>query len=121
MKRIDLRGRSFDCLSRILWQALFDEYRNNGGSLDNMDNMLIDLRNCEKVFLEQDGEVSFVFGFEFDKTTWIYDKTFTREKYLQWVTWSFYDNLLFVRVFDDTIEIETLNVEELRKELEKIK
>ena len=116
MKRIDLRGAAFDCLPRILWQALFDEYRQNGGSLDNMDNMLIDLRNCEKAFLEHDGELSFLFGFDIGgSTTWVYDKTFTRENYLRWVASSFYDNFLFVRVFDGTIEIETLYVEEIRK------
>lgn len=117
MKRINLRGSSFDCLPRILWQALFDEYRSNGGSLDNMDNMLIDLRGCERVFLEQNGETSFLFGFSGDQTTWIYDPKFTREQYLKTIQWSFYDNFLYCRVFDDTIEIETIDVAKIKGDL----
>lgn len=43
--KIDLRHRdgSPGLHARLIWQVLFDNYRNNGGDLDHMDSLLCDL------------------------------------------------------------------------------
>lgn len=46
IKTISFDGRMWDCRARDLWQGLFDFYRCCGGSLDHMDNLLIDFKNC---------------------------------------------------------------------------
>ena len=43
---VNFRGSMRDVRARMLWQRLFDFYREQGCPLDHMDNMLIDLRNC---------------------------------------------------------------------------
>ena len=59
----------------MVWQVLFDEYRNNGGYLDNMDNMLIDLANIERQFTKCHKEWTdgFVFKWWFHRyLTWFH-------------------------------------------------
>jgi len=40
----------WDVRPRLLWQKLFDFYRGCGCPLNNMDNILIDYRNCQELF-----------------------------------------------------------------------
>jgi len=51
-KTIDLkhRDRSVRLYTRLIWQVLFDAYRDTGGPLDHMDNMLCDLYSLERFF-----------------------------------------------------------------------
>lgn len=55
LKTIDLRSRTWSAkyFSRLVWQVLFDEYRNNGGDLDHMDSLLCDLYILEGNFENQ--------------------------------------------------------------------
>ena len=64
-KNIRLAGSMKDCHARMVWQGLFDVYREYGGSLENLDNLLIDLGNCEDAVEEaQAGLVgTFLWGF----------------------------------------------------------
>lgn len=48
-KTLDFRGSMWDCRSRMLWQVLFDYYREQGCPLERMDNMLCDHTNCVKL------------------------------------------------------------------------
>ena len=61
---IEFRGSMRDCIPRILWQRLFDFYREHGGKIDHMDNMLIYYQNCLKLAdsIGFDGEFRFLFG-----------------------------------------------------------
>lgn len=47
---LDLRSYLYDSKlhSRLIWQVLFDAYRNSGGELDHMDSMLCDLYSLER-------------------------------------------------------------------------
>jgi hypothetical protein len=47
---VDFRGSMAACYPRMVWQELFNIYRAEGGDLENMDNMLIDLKECELMF-----------------------------------------------------------------------
>ncbi len=47
---IDLLTHIAQCYPRILWQQLFNAYRDAGCSLTHMDNLLIDLATCQDVF-----------------------------------------------------------------------
>lgn len=72
---VDFRGSMWECRPRMLWQALFDIYRENGGDLSNMDNILIDFRNCRKCFYKrlshENDSHTFLWGFHRKFTTWI--------------------------------------------------
>jgi len=63
-KIISLRGSDHNCFPRILWQQLFNFYREKGGDLNNLDNLLIDHDCCKKLFEEMqfDGKAVFIFG-----------------------------------------------------------
>ena len=66
-------GDMWECRPRKLWQKLFDFYRQNGCPLDNMDNILIDLRSCTRAFEEsRKGTVRFLWGCDpgYYPTTW---------------------------------------------------
>lgn len=52
-KTISFHGSMWDCRARMLWQQLFDYYREHGGDLNHMDNMLIDFETCKKAFEQQ--------------------------------------------------------------------
>lgn len=73
MKILDFRGSMYECRSRVLWQALFNLYRERGCNLDNLDNLLIDLKNCEKIIEEAvDTKKTFHIGMDrTGQTTWI--------------------------------------------------
>ena len=64
-KTICLRGYLFQARPRVLWQGLFDFYRDHGGYLGNMDNMLLDYENCKEVFqrVNRGEPADFVFMF----------------------------------------------------------
>lgn len=51
-KTIDLRFRMYSTklYSRLVWQELFNIYRENGGDLSNMDSLLCDLYTLERWF-----------------------------------------------------------------------
>lgn len=73
---ISFRTHQEDVIPRKIWQQLFNLYREHGGPLDNMDNILIDLRNCEQIMSDIGGEditKRFLFGFNYQNymTTWI--------------------------------------------------
>ena len=60
---INFLGSARDCIPRILWQRLFDFYREHGGKIDHMDNMLIDFKSCEQLIDSLDGgKKQFLFG-----------------------------------------------------------
>lgn len=58
-------GHLTDCWPRLLWQALFDTYREAGGNLDRMDNLLIDLRCCVSACegIDRGGATTFLWAF----------------------------------------------------------
>ena len=71
---INFRGYLHDVRSRLLWQQLFNFYRENNCPLDHLDNILIDLRNCvEAIDMTYDGPVEFLWGCDpgYYHTTWI--------------------------------------------------
>jgi len=83
---LDFRGSMWDCRPRMLWQKLFDFYRESGCELGHLDNLLIDYENCKKLFdtphvYYKKGTTHFIFGCEskqfmttwISQTSWIYD------------------------------------------------
>lgn len=81
MTTITFRGYMFDCRHRLLWQALFDIYRQHSGDLSNMDNLLIDLENCNCVVhdvMELGKPRRFVWGMDVGgyQTAWIDEADF---------------------------------------------
>lgn len=67
------RYRCHRLFSRLVWQVLFDEYRNTGGDLSRVDNMLCDYYDIEKRFTEY-GETYDERGFRF---SWAFGKWLT--------------------------------------------
>lgn len=80
LMKIDFRGSLWNVRPRILWQSLFNFYRQQGCPLDHLDNMLIDLRNCTEVFdkLTNNQTVEFLWGCNpgHSETTWIAESSF---------------------------------------------
>ena len=76
---VDFRGSMWDCRPRMLWQKLFDFYRESGCTLEHLDNLLIDFGNCQELFdkkLLHPNEgvtVHFIFGCNVRDfmTTWV--------------------------------------------------
>ena len=64
IKEIAFTGSMPDIRPRMLWQTLFDLYRENNCDINNMDNMLIDYEKCKDVFtkLITNNEVKFLWG-----------------------------------------------------------
>ena len=63
----------WECYPRLTWQCIFDLYRHNGGNLDRMDNLLIDLENCKEWFEDykkEDQKVIFSVHYETGMTSW---------------------------------------------------
>jgi hypothetical protein len=48
-RSVNLHGSMHDVRARRLWQVLFDFYREKGGDLKNLDNLLIDYTRCFEV------------------------------------------------------------------------
>jgi len=75
-KSISFSCSVYECLPRKIWQVLFNFYRENGGDLDDMDNMLIDYEQCKK-FIEQtvksEVPTNFLFGLHIATgiTSWV--------------------------------------------------
>ena len=58
-------GDVWDERPRRLWQVLFNLYRDGGGSLTHMSNMLVDLQCCaEAMDRTHNGDVVFYWGFD---------------------------------------------------------
>ena len=71
---VNFDGYMYDVRPRLLWQQLFNFYRENNCPLDHLDNMLIDLRNCvQAIDMTHDGPVEFLWGCDpgYYNTTWI--------------------------------------------------
>ena len=77
MKTVNIRGTVHSVKPRTLWQQLFNFYRENGGDLDNLDNLLVDFNNCRELFNSQDRlfwkTTKFVWGLRDDgmSTDWL--------------------------------------------------
>lgn len=75
-------SRMWDCRARDLWQALFDFYRFSGGSLDHMDNLLIDLSYCVKAMdmVVNGGSIKFLWGayLRHGCTYWVFEKDWVK-------------------------------------------
>lgn len=67
LAEIDLRCRiqSPNLFARLVWQVLFDYYRNNGGDLNEMDSLLCDLEILKNVF-KADSSATEDFHLEFE-------------------------------------------------------
>lgn len=79
MKSILFSGSPWDTRPRILWQELFNAYREFECDLSNLDNLLIDFENCKNLFDELNGDTEravFLWGCYKGSfpTTWIPDK-----------------------------------------------
>ena len=76
---VDFSKSSYDQWYRILWQKLFDLYRENGGSLDCMNDLLIDLKSCDQLCKRVLGGATPTFFFSFssgsDMTFWSSDNS----------------------------------------------
>lgn len=90
---------------RIIWQQLFDKYRQNGGDLSNMDNMLIDYTNI--VDLYNIGPNSFVWGFNEHRTV-LLRKSELNCPIEQFVTTTVCDFLFLVEFDSFKVEITQL-------------
>ena len=77
---IELRHRdsSFQLRSKLVWQELFNDYRNNGGNLACMHDLLCDLRNIEELFKTYKD-----FTFYWRHSCHITELSLTRETYLR--------------------------------------
>ena len=65
--------------TRELWQHLFAMYRSNFGSLNNMNDLLVDLHNCETAIdrSHKRYETKFIWAFSTHGTTvWIWEHDF---------------------------------------------
>lgn len=108
---------------RVLWQDLFNFYRERGGSMTNMDNILIDYENCKELF-EIVGSGDFLFAFDVDtcRTTWqnrvdkyprMEPKSYV-ESFMPW-----YDYIVHVNVTDGVIRMQEYEHPEARARREK--
>lgn len=85
MNEISLHGNMWSVNPSVLWQQLFNLYR-DGGNLDFMQNMLIDYENCKQVFdqVNKDKNIVFIFGFDCGKiipnTMWLWEKDFWKDQ-----------------------------------------
>lgn len=74
--RVSLRGYLQDVKPRVLWQSLFNLYRELGCPLDRMDNILLDLENCQRaVNMASDKPLAFIWSCEPGdyRTLWRYE------------------------------------------------
>jgi len=106
--RVDFHGSMWECRPRILWQALFDCYSANGGRMGHMDNMLIDLKNCQAIFdsAEQGKRYDFLWGCEPGdyRTTWVESKTWTGLSVKAFVEFQPYDFFVLCEFTTDAAE-----------------
>lgn len=66
--RLSLKKIPFSCKPRMLWQVLFDFYRDVGGRIESMDNMLVDYDQCKRLIDEELGHGrDFTLAFGCDK------------------------------------------------------
>lgn len=96
----------WDCRPRMLWQKLFDFYREQGCKLEHLDNLLIDFVNCQKLFdeellnLNEKTTVHFIFGCDpgYSNTTWIPQKHWKTDDVRILMTYANYDRYLVCSV-----------------------
>lgn len=109
---IDLRFNVVECIPRLIWQQLFNFYRNNGGNLDRLDNLLIDYENCKKYFddiLFKKDKIKFILAIHLKtgSTSWIEEKSFWPNiKDIKEAM--FYDHYLLCTITRDKFEYEIL-------------
>jgi len=116
--KLDFR-RSMHCVrARMLWQALFNLYREHGAPLERMDNMLIDLRNCYTLFdrLAYRTYEEFMWGCcsKHFVTTWIEPEagTWTDEQAAFVAAFSHVDHYYHVKITYDEATITKISPEE---------
>lgn len=96
MITVNFTGYAWSVHARLLWQALFNIYRKNNCPLDNMDNILIDLKYCKEVVDKTiDGEVKFMWSVSpgYHHTTWYWG----------------HDALAYAKSVDEIIIVGTVN------------
>lgn len=104
---VDLRYRHFTVMPRLIWQKLFDIYRDAGGYLENMDNILVDYDSCRRALEICDTCSDFLFEMCKDdyQTRWTeYQKDELKE---------YIENHMSSSIFDIAIHIQ-LNFERLQ-------
>ena len=116
---LDFRGSMWDCRPRMLWQKLFDFYRDSGCPLDHMDNILIDLRNCQELFDSDDlgfmkGTLHFIFGWcpGHFMTTWIPRQSWLSDDPKLTIRYSNFDRYLVCSVNDSRAKLIPIIMEE---------
>jgi hypothetical protein len=78
---VDFSTHMWSVRPRVLWQKLFDLYRDNGCPLEHMDNILIDFQYCLEAFnemLDKDA-INFLWGLYpgHYQTTWVKEKSWS--------------------------------------------
>lgn len=113
--KVSFHGRLWDVRPRILWQSLFDFYRQQGCHLDHLDNMLIDLRNCTEVFdkLRNSQTVKFLWGCNpgHSETTWIEESSFEDYSIEMIVTIAAFDYFVLCEVSGDEAKLTEVSDE----------
>ncbi len=105
-----LSGCLYSTWPRLLWQGLFNRYREHG-DLANMDNMLLDYDNCQAFFNDAVGdEGAFLWGI-YDghySTTWIPSSAWWGGDPFNNAQLCDHDHLYIVAVRDQTITIREM-------------
>lgn len=75
---ISVKSRSWGArlFSRLVWQELFNIYRQGNGDLSNMDNLLCDLYTIERHFKVKPDRLGDAIGTDFD-LYWRFDRELT--------------------------------------------
>ncbi len=68
--KIEILNKSSDILSREIWQYLFNEYRYNGGDLDQMNDMLVDIYILDKYIIQNENTTLYWIMGERDGEWW---------------------------------------------------
>lgn len=71
MIEVSVSGDEIGVASRRLWQELFNIYRKEGGDLGHMDNLLIDLDCCLRMFKNKESRFTLLID-RCGKTSWFF-------------------------------------------------
>lgn len=113
MPKIDLSYRMYECIPRVIWQQLFNFYRENCGDLGNLDNLLIDYENCKKFFdqcVDREKPITFIFGMceKSGNTTWIEEEYFWEDIQVR-IAASSFDHHILCTITQKEFSYEVLN------------